>query len=140
MTRGPGQRTERKDGQVRREYGMNQMDGEDEEETDDEIFFLFISILSYMVSVPITLIYFLFFIFIFECPIHFAPRVIREGESVRGRNTLTYIQPLQPQSPFGSIVYYYLSPKTLTFNHHYVHNLCYSTIERGSVYLWEQRS
>ena len=48
MTRGPGQRTERKDGQVRREYGMNQTDGEDEEETDDEgsgrgqIFFSFL--------------------------------------------------------------------------------------------------
>jgi hypothetical protein len=29
--------------------------------------------------------------------------------TVRGRNTLMYIQPLQPQSPFGSIVYSYLS-------------------------------
>jgi hypothetical protein len=40
-----------------------------------------------------------------EYPVHFAPRVIQEEESVRGRNTLMYIQPLQPQSPFGSIVY-----------------------------------
>ena len=40
MTRGPGQRMEWKEGQVRREYGMNQMDGKDEEEIDDDFFSL----------------------------------------------------------------------------------------------------
>ena len=109
---------------------------------DDDFFFLFISILYGLCTyhTQFFLKLFFYFIFIFEYPVRFAPRVIREGESVRGRNTLTYIQPLQPQSPFDSIVYYYLSLKTLTFNHHYVHNLCYFTIERGPVYLWEQRS
>ena len=107
--------------------------------------FFFFSLLSYLIwslylSHSFIFLEYFFFIFTFEYPIRFAPRVIREGESVRGRNTLTYIQPLQPQSPFGTIVYSYLSLQTLTFNHHTVHNLCYSTIERGSVYLWEQRS
>ena len=63
--------TERQDGQDRWEYGMNHMDGKDEEEIDDEFFsFLYFS-LSFTDDQHSFLSAFL--LFIFELPYRFTP-------------------------------------------------------------------
>jgi hypothetical protein len=71
---------------------MNQMDGEDEEETNVE--FIYFSFHFYLILYGLRTYHthffgiFFYFVFILEYPICFAPRVIREGECVRGRNPL----------------------------------------------------
>ena len=73
--------TARRDGQDRWEYGMNHVDGKDEEEIDDEIFsfscfflFFFFSIcLSGFIFVHLTLTLFHILQIIFESPHHLTP-------------------------------------------------------------------
>ena len=65
--------TAQQDGQDRWEYGMNHMDGKDEEEIDDNFFsFLYFSLfILLMADTHFILLLFLFFIF--ELPYRFTP-------------------------------------------------------------------